>query len=364
VPSPVRLADLTTLRLGGPAPELITATTGAEIAEVLRDADAGAGALVLGGGSNLVVADAGIDVPVVRVAVPGVRVRPTTSDAADSSDREHRADGSAIVTVGAGMNWDDVVAELTDAGYADLGPLSGIPGSAGATPVQNVGAYGTEISDVLIAVTVYDRVERTIRTMPASDLGLGYRTSVLRGTDRAVVVDLTLRLRRGDTRIRYAELARALGVAIDGFAPPGQVRDAVLALRRGKGMVLDPADPDTTSAGSFFTNPILGPAAAARAAEAIRARLGAGTAYPAYPAAGGATKLSAAWLIERAGFAKGHQGPGGRVAISGKHTLALTNRGGGSTADLVALAREIRDGVDAAFGVRLRPEPVFVGVSL
>jgi UDP-N-acetylmuramate dehydrogenase len=354
VPSPVRLADLTTLRLGGPAPDLVTASTGDEIAEVLRDADAGAGALVLGGGSNLVVADAGIDVPVVRVAVPGVRVGPSTES----------ADDAALVTVGAGVNWDDVVAELTDAGYAELGPLSGIPGSTGATPVQNVGAYGTELSDVLIAVTVYDRVEQKIRTMSATDLGLGYRTSVLRGTDRAVVIDLTLRLRRGHTRIRYAELARALGVGIDGSAPPDQVREAVLALRRDKGMVLDPADPDTVSAGSFFTNPILGPAAAARTAEAIGARLGAGTAYPAYPAANGATKLSAAWLIERAGFAKGHPGPGGRVAISDKHTLALTNRGGGSTADLLALAREIRDGVDRAFGVRLRPEPVLVGVSL
>ncbi len=354
MPSPVLFADLTTLRLGGPAPELITATTGDEIAEALRKADAGAGALVLGGGSNLVVADAGVDVPVVRVAVPGVQVRPSADGAEDS----------ASVTVGAGVNWDDVVAELTAAGFADLGPLSGIPGSTGATPVQNVGAYGTELSDVLVAVTVYDRVERRIRTMPAAELGLGYRTSVLRGTERAVVLDLTLRVHRGDTRIRYAELARTLGVPIDGFAPPDQVRQAVLALRRGKGMVLDPSDPDTTSAGSFFTNPILDPAAAARTAAAIEARLGEGATYPAYPAADGGIKLSAAWLIERAGFAKGHPGPGGRVAISGKHTLALTNRGGGSTADLLTLAREIRDGVDAAFGVRLRPEPMLVGVSL
>ena len=269
-----------------------------------------------------------------------------------------------MVTVGAGVNWDDVVAEVTASGYADLGPLSGIPGSAGATPVQNVGAYGTELSDVLVAVTLYDRVRQEIRTVPAAELGLGYRTSVLRGTDRAVVVELTLRLRRGDTRIRYAELARTLGVPIDGFAPPAEVRQAVLTLRRGKGMVLDPADPDTTSAGSFFTNPILDPSAAARTADAIRDRLGGATTYPAYPASDGAVKLSAAWLIERAGFAKGHPGPGGRVAISGKHTLALTNRGGGSTADLLALAREIRDGVHTAFDVRLQPEPVFVGVSL
>ena len=176
MPTPVRLSDLTTLRLGGPAPELITATTPAEIADALRDADAGAGALVVGGGSNLVVADAGVDVPVVRVAVPGVQVRPIAADV-------------ALVTVGAGVNWDDVVAELTASGYADLGPLSGIPGSAGATPVQNVGAYGTELSDVLVAVTLYDRVRQEIRTVPAAELGLGYRTSVLRGTDRAVVVD-------------------------------------------------------------------------------------------------------------------------------------------------------------------------------
>ena len=354
MPSPVRLADLTTLRLGGPAPELITATTGAEVADAFRVADAGPGVLVLGGGSNLVVADAGVDVPVVKVAVPGLQVGPDPASTPDA----------ALVTVGAGVNWDDAVAELTDAGFAELGPLSGIPGSTGATPVQNVGAYGTELSDVLVAVTVYDRKERKIRTMPSAELGLGYRTSVLRGTDRAVVLDLTLRLRRGDTPIRYAELARVLGVPIGGLAPPEEVRRAVLALRRGKGMVLDPADPDTTSAGSFFTNPILDAAAAARAAQAINTRLGPGAVYPAYPAADGAVKLSAAWLIERAGFAKGHPGPGGRVAISGKHTLALTNRGEGSTADLLALAREIRDGVDAAFGVRLRPEPVFVGVAL
>ena len=216
----------------------------------------------LGGGSNLVVADAGVDVPVVRVAVPGVQVRPIAADV-------------ALVTVGAGANWDDVVAELTASGYADLGPLSGIPGSAGATPVQNVGAYGTELSDVLVAVTLYDRVRagRSGRCRPPSS-GSATGPRCCAAPTEPWCWTLTLRLRRGDTRIRYAELARTLGVPIDGFAPPEEVRQAVLTLRRGKGMVLDPADPDTISAGSFFTNPILDPSAAARTADAIRDRLG------------------------------------------------------------------------------------------
>jgi UDP-N-acetylmuramate dehydrogenase len=372
-PTAVRLADLTTLRLGGPAPELITATTRTEVADAVRAADAAGGVLVLGGGSNLVVADAGVEVPVVRVAVPGLDVR-------------FEPDGSATVTIGAGVTWDDVVAELTGDGFGELAPLAGIPGSTGATPVQNVGAYGTEIGDLLVGVTLYDRVLGVVRTVAAADLGLGYRTSVLRGTDRAVVLDVTLRLHRGDTVARYAELARALGVTVGGAAPPGRVREAVLELRRAKGMVLDPADPDTTSAGSFFTNPILDEPALALVDGAIRARLGGDVRYPSYPAegppresgptgrgAGGAarigedgrlTKLSAAWLIERAGFGKGHPGPGGRVAISSKHTLALTNRGGASTADLLVLAREVRDGVAGAFTVVLQPEPVFVGVAL
>lgn len=350
MPAPVLLADLTTLGLGGPARSLVEATTPDDVAAAVGDADReGSGVLVLGGGSNLVVADAGVDVPVVRIAVRGMQV-------------EQHADHSSV-TIGAGENWDDVVAELTAAGFAELAPLSGIPGSAGATPIQNVGAYGTEISQCLTQVSMYDRATGEIRTVPAGELGLGYRTSILRGTDRAVVTAITLRLRRADTQVRYAELARALGVSPGDTVPGSQVREAVLALRRGKGMVLDPSDPDTRSAGSFFTNPILDAEAADKATAAIRGKLGEDVEFPAYPSPGG-VKLSAAWLIERAGFTKGHPGPGGRVAVSSKHTLALTNRGGGSTEDLLALAREIRDGVRDAFTVTLHPEPVLIGVRL
>jgi len=349
VPHPVNLAELTTLRLGGPAPELVRAGTPEEVA----DAVGGLGdVLILGGGSNLVVADAGVSMPVVKIAIGGIDRRPART-----------GDGTTLVTLGAGLDWDQVVAELTADGFAELAPLSGIPGSVGATPVQNVGAYGAEIADFLIGVTVFDRRAARIVTLSAADLRLGYRSSVLRGTDRAVVLDVTFRLHRRPTEVRYAELAGALGLQTGGTAPGQQVRDAVMSLRRRKGMVLDPADPDTISAGSFFTNPILDRASLDQVVRAIADRLGPGTVPPAYPADRG-TKLSAAWLIDKAGFAKGHQGPGGRVAISSKHTLALVNRGTGSTADLLVLAREIRDGVQAAFGVRLEPEPVFVGVSL
>jgi len=351
----VRLADLTTLRLGGPAPGLTEANTSDDVRRIVGTADRnGTGVLVLGGGSNLVVADAGIDLPVVRVAIRGIRVIPTGE--------------GARVTIGAGENWDDVVAELTAEGFAELAPLSGIPGSAGATPVQNVGAYGTEISEVLRSVTLYDRPSGSTRHAPASDLRLRYRSSTLRGADTAVVTDITLRLIRGPVVVRYAELARTLGVAPGGTAPPAAVREAVLALRRAKGMVLDPDDPDTRSVGSFFTNPILSAERLDAVDRAVRERLGPDVTYPRYPVpdepeSTGRVKLSAAWLIERAGFRKGHPGPGGRVAISNKHTLALVNRGG-STSDLLALAAEIRTGVRAAFGVTLEPEPMLIGVRL
>lgn len=354
----MRLADLTTLRLGGPAPDLRTVATAQEAAEAIREANAaGTGLLVLGGGSNLVIADRGIDVPVLRIAIPGVRVEP-----------DH--DGSATVTIGAGENWDDVVDQLVAADYAELAPLSGIPGSSGATPIQNVGAYGTEIGEVLRSVQVVDRATGNVGRMSVAELELAYRSSVLRGTDRAVVTAIELKLTTKPVTVRYAELARKLDVAPGATAPPADVRAAVLELRRGKGMVLDADDPDTFSVGSFFTNPILDPEQAGRAAQAVRDRLGPETRWPEYPVDPRATadadrrvKWSAAWLIERAGFSKGYPGPGGRVALSSKHTLALTNRGG-STADLIALARSIRDGVRDAFTITLHPEPVLVGVSL
>ena len=348
----VRLADLTTLRLGGPAPALVTVTTPAELAEAMRSA-AGAEVLVLGGGSNLVVSDDGIGGPVVRIAIPGIHYGP------------ERSDGCVDVTVGAGEDWAGLVEQVVDHGLTGLAPLAGIPGSTGATPVQNVGAYGTEVADLLVSVTLYDRASGSQRSVPAGDLQLGYRSSALRGTDRAVVTDVTFRLSRRPTVIRYAELAAALGVESGDTAPEAEIRQAVLALRRAKGMVIEPGthDPDTCSAGSFFTNPILDDSALARAQAAIAARLGPEVSYPRYPGGAGGTKLSAAWLIDRAGFGKGFQGPGGRVGVSTKHSLALVNRGG-TTADLLALARQIRDGVQATFDVELHPEPVLIGVTL
>ncbi len=359
------LSDLTTFRLGGPAPDQITVADAAQVAEAVGGADrAGTGVLVLGGGSNLLVADRGIDVPVVRIAIKGVRVDTDTDSGPEGN--------GALVTIGAGENWDDVVGELTDAGFGELATLSGIPGSTGATPVQNVGAYGTEIAEVLTAVTAYDRVSGLTCTMPVSALRLGYRTSTLRGTDSAVITDITLALTRRPVTVRYGELATALGVEPGAAVPAGEVRQAVLSLRRSKGMVLDPDDRDTYSAGSFFTNPILDAHQSEAADQMITARFGPDVSYPRYPVAGspergavdpGRVKLSAAWLIDKAGFGKGYPGPGGRVAVSSKHTLALTNRGG-STADLLALATEIRDGVRAVFGITLHPEPLLVGVQL
>ena len=331
----VPLAPLTTLRLGGPARRLVEAATAEEVVAAVRAADAaGEPLLLLGGGSNVVVADDGWPGTVVRVASSGLGV-----------------DGGRL-TVEAGEDWDGVVAASVAAGLGGLECLSGIPGRTGATPVQNVGAYGVEIADVLVDVDLYDRRADAVREhVPAAELGLAYRTSVLKGRDDAIVLRVRFALRDDglSAPIRYAELARALGVDTGARVPAAEAREAVLALRRGKGMVLDAADHDTWSVGSFFTNPVLD--AAPEGA-------------PTWPAAGGRVKVPAAWLIQHAGFARGHAGPGGAVTLSGKHVLALTHRGGGRTADLLALAREVRDGVRSHFGVDLVAEPVLVGCRL
>jgi UDP-N-acetylmuramate dehydrogenase len=347
VSTTTRLAELTTLRLGGPAHRLVEARTDEQLVAEVGAADAaGEPVLVLGGGSNLVVADDGVPGLTLRVATGGITVTPS-------------GDGTAVVEVAAGEDWDGVVRATLAEGLTGLECLSGIPGRAGAVPVQNVGAYGVEIAERLLDVDLYDRRARRVRErVPAAELGLVYRGSVLKGRSDAVVLRLRLTLdadpdRRGGP-VRYAELARTLGVSEGAAAPPEQVREAVLGLRRGKGMVLDPADHDTWSAGSFFTNPVL---------DAVPPAL-AGRAMPSWPQPGGRVKLSAAWLISQAGFERGHLGPGGLVGLSGKHSLALTNRGGARTGDLLELAREVRAGVLAAFGVRLVPEPVLVGCTL
>jgi UDP-N-acetylmuramate dehydrogenase len=350
----VALAAYTTLRLGGPAAAFVLAECEAELVAAIGAADRQEQRLlILGGGSNLVIADAGFDGSVVRIATRGRRL-------------DRLSDGVVQFTVDAGEDWDAVVADAVDRGLGGLECLSGIPGLTGATPVQNVGAYGVEISDVLISVDLLDRRTGAVRTVPAAELKLTYRNSVLKHSDDAVVLRVRFRLREDglSAPVRYAELAGALGVEPGERVAAARVREAVLELRRRKGMVLDPADHDTWSVGSFFTNPIIDPPELPGVLERIGARVGADDRVPRYPADGGRTKLSAAWLIDRAGFTKGHSGPGGRVGLSTKHTLALTNRGYATTSDLLALAREVRDGVHDAFGVSLQPEPVLVDCSL
>ena len=348
----MRLADYTTIRLGGPARDFVPAVTEDDLIEAVSAADArGEPVLILGGGSNLVVADEGFDGTVVQVAIRGVRHGP--------------APGS--VTVAAGEDWDGVVAGTIAEGLAGLECLSGIPGLAGATPIQNVGAYGQEVSQTITQVRAYDRTTRQLLVLANADCGFGYRTSRFKRDEarRLVVLSVTFRLaaQARSAPVRYAELATALGVAVGDQVPAAQARAAVIGLRQRKGMVIDPADPDTRSVGSFFVNPVLDAAALAAVEAAARARCGAATRVPRFDAGDGLVKVPAAWLIERAGFGKGYSHPDG-ARISSKHTLALVNPGSATTAGLLALAREIRDGVRDAFGVTLTPEPVLVGATL
>ena len=347
MPSPVltrALAPHTTLRVGGPADRLVEARSAAEIVEAVRAADAaGEPLLLLGGGSNVVIADEGVPGVALLVRSSGHTVEPLP-------------DGGALVTVEAGEDWDALVGATVGAGLGGLECLSGIPGSTGATPVQNVGAYGVEIADLLVDVDLYDRRTGEVRPhVPAAELGLGYRASVLKHRDDAVVLRVRFRLRPDGTSapIRYPELARVLGVTPGATVPAPAARAAVLDLRRGKGMVLDAADHDTWSVGSFFTNPIV-PTADVPDVPGL----------PRWPADHDRVKLPAAWLIENAGFGRGYPAPGGRVALSGKHVLALSNRGGGTAADVLRLAGEVRDRVRSRFGVSLAPEPVLVGCAL
>jgi UDP-N-acetylmuramate dehydrogenase len=332
-----RLSELTTLRLGGEPARMVEAHSEGELAELVRSAYEPL--LVLAGGSNVVVADGGFPGTVVRVLTRGVE-----------------RDGARL-EVQAGEPWDELVAMTVAEGLGGFECLSGIPGSTGATPIQNVGAYGQEVAETVESVRVLDRASGQISELSAGECGFVYRGSIFKYRDRHVVLAVTFRMRESAVSgpLRYAELARRLDVPVGGSAPLAEVREAVLALRRGKGMVIDPSDPDSVSAGSFFTNPVLEPEDFAR----LRARTGDLGGPPAFPEPDGRIKTSAAWLIERAGFPRGYGN--GRVGISSKHTLALVNRGGASTAELMALAREIAGGVRERFGVRLHPEPVLVG---
>jgi UDP-N-acetylmuramate dehydrogenase len=347
----VPLSELTTLRVGGPARKLVWAATVEDVVEVVRAADAaGEPLLVIAGGSNLLIGDQGFDGVVLHVGIGGIALGET-------------ADGARVM-VGAGEPWDAVVARCVDAQLAGLECLSGIPGSTGATPIQNVGAYGQEVAETIASVRVYDREERAVADLTPAQCGFGYRSSAFKGYDRYVVLGVSFLLERSPLArgIRYAEVARSLAIEPGERPPLRAARDAVLALRRIKGMVIDPHDPDSVSAGSFFLNPILSSDAFATLERRAAQRLGDRHRVPVWPDCDGSVKTSAAWLIEHAGF---HRGYGdGRAGISSKHTLAVINRGGASAAELVALAREMRDGVYAAFGVSLRPEPTLVGIDL
>jgi len=338
----VSLADLTTLRLGGRAERLVTVDDVDDFADVAREIGRD-GMLILGGGSNVVVSDDGVDVPVIHVATNGVEVT--------------HVDDEVELSVAAGESWDDFVGLATAEGWSGIETLAGIPGLVGATPIQNVGAYGREVSDAISDVDVYDRVTKQRRRMLPADCRFGYRTSLFKSEpNRFVILTVQFRLRMSELGepIAYAELARVLGVELGERVPLERAREAVMSLRRQKGMVLDPEDHDTWSVGSFFTNPFLDDSSLLPQ-EA-----------PRWEQPDGRVKTSAAWLIEHAGFAKGFgSGIGrGRVTLSHKHTLALTNRGDATTAELLALARLVRDGVQEKLGITLHPEPTLIGVHL
>ncbi|WP_286219367.1 UDP-N-acetylmuramate dehydrogenase [Paraoerskovia sediminicola] len=391
------LAELTTLRVGGPADEYVEATTEAELVAAVRGADdAGLPLLVIGGGSNLLVSDEGFGGVVVRDVRSGITV-----ESADSC-------GGASLRGPAGQDWDALVEQSVVEEWVGLEALSGIPGTLGAAPVQNIGAYGQEVGGAVSSVRVWDRFEGRSRMLAAAELGFAYRTSVLKEsmrssadggpwypTPRYVVLEVSMQLRLGSLSapVAYPELARRLGVQVGERAPSADVREAVLALRGGKGMLLDGApgresggqdggasepasaqapDHDRWSAGSFFTNPVVGAAEAASLPEGaprypVRSSRPSATTGPSLGEIDpGLVKTSAAWLIEHAGFAKGWgvHGPASPATLSTRHTLALTNRGGASAQDVLALARAVREGVLDEFGIALEPEPVLVGLSL
>ena len=390
---PARLADYTTLRLGGPAARFVEAGSEDDLIEAVRKADAEPEpVLVLGGGSNLVVADEGFPGTVVLAACAGVDFG--------------RGPDAVDVTAAAGQDWDELVQQCVAAGLSGVECLSGIPGRAGATPIQNVGAYGQEVAQTITRVRAYDRLADRVTLLTPADCQFGYRTSMFKrqasaaagsgrgprgaamnpaaATGRYVVLDVTFRLAASllSGPVRYGELSRVLGVADGGRVPLADARAAVLDLRRRKGMLLDDADPDTRSAGSFFTNPIVTAAQYAdiaarleadsvggvsgRVSRAEGSPAAAEVAMPHWPESDGRVKLSAAWLIEKSGFARGFRLPGDPhgARISTKHTLALTNPEGADTASLMRLASEIRDGVRTEFGIELVNEPTLVGVQL
>jgi len=339
----MNLADLTTFRVGGPARRLVTARTEADLIAAVREADAQADPLlIVSGGSNMLVSDEGFPGTVVVVTTQGIesRILPGTG---------------VQISAAAGEMWDGLVATAVERGWSGLEMLSGIPGLVGAAPIQNIGAYGAEAASAIARVRVFDRHTDQVVVFQPPDCAFGYRTSLFKHSPgRYVVLSVDLQLRTGElgSPIRYTELARHLGVELGARVPVGEVRQAVLELRRSKGMVLDPSDHDTWSAGSFFTNPVVSPEVAATLPPAA----------PRFPQADGTVKTSAAWLIDQAGFHKGYGA--GPATLSTKHVLALTNRGTATADDILTLARTVRDGVRTTYGITLGPEPVLVGLAL
>lgn len=363
----MEFSQLTTFHLGGAPRVAVRAATGEAAAAVVRALDAaGVELLIVGGGSNLLVTDEPLDVVAVIMGDDHLEIDASTG----------------VLRAGAGAIWDEVVAASINAGLGGLECLSGIPGSAGATPVQNVGAYGAEIADALTRVQLLDRSTGAVEWVPASALDLAYRYSNLKFTSRGVVLAVEFQLRTDglSAPLRFGQLAGEPGQRRD----PAEVREEVLGLRRSKGMVHDPEDHDTWSAGSFFTNPVVPETLADEITQVVAAELGADEAagMPRFPVAAGSmategsdtgdsdgaaealVKLSAAWLIDRAGFAKGYPGADAPARLSTKHTLALTNRGAARAADVVKLARDVRAGVQEKFGVQLEPEPLWIGLEI
>ena len=337
------LRDYTTLHLGGPAKNFVHATSEAELINAVSAADAaGEPVLIMGGGSNVLIGDEGFPGTVIRVETKG------NSYAVDACS-------GGMITVAAGEDWDEFVAWIIGKGFAGVETLSGIPGTVGASPIQNIGAYGHEVSEVIARVRTWDRKAGELKTLSNTECEFAYRSSRFkREKDRYVVLDVTFQLRQGEMSlpIAYKELAEHLGVELGARALVTEVRKAVLELRGKKGMVLDRKDHDTWSAGSFFVNPIVDALIAAKLPSDA----------PKWPQSDGRVKLSAAWLMERSGVHKGHAHNG--AGVSSKHVLALVNNGSATSADMVELARSAKAAVQEKFGIELEPEVRFVGCDL
>jgi len=377
----MRLADLTTLHVGGNADRVLEPTTRDELLQVVRETWAsGDDWLLLGGGSNVVISDDGFDGTVIRVASRGIERLEVETPALRPS--AYLGDRTVRLRVQAGEPWDALVYETVRHGWAGIEALSGIPGSSGGAPIQNIGAYGQELSSSLVAIEFLDYLTGELERIPAPQLGLGYRSSVLKRGRQGLVVSIELELVEGvaggsalSAPVAYDQLASTLGVRIGDRVPLDELRAAVLGLRAAKGMLLDPEDRNSFRAGSFFTNPIVSenfarglPAAAPRwptSPDEPDVVVPLGDA-PAAPSSRGEyrVKLSAAWLIERAGISRGFSLPGSRAAVSSRHTLALVNLGGATADEVVQLARYVQTRVLAEFGVQLQPEPVLVGIDL